>query len=166
MTQPSSPPPTPAAPSPLLATCSFGEYRPDTMGGRPVRISNGSPRYRLAYPLPAEHTLKLLYPARHLVAAAHQGMPHDEFRDSYLAHLDAVGVGQIRAAIATMRDTVALPADQRMVLLCFERMSKGPDEWCHRRMFAAWWAKRTGEEVPEFGTRWIPETRAQEQQLF
>jgi rubrerythrin len=34
-----------------------------------------------------------------------------------------------------------------MVLLCYENVVKG--ERCHRRMFAAWWEKRTGEEVPE-----------------
>ena len=31
-----------------------------------------------------------------------------------------------------------------VVLLCYEDIRK-PDDWCHRRTFADWWMKQTGE---------------------
>ncbi|NBJ88141.1 YopX family protein [Acutalibacter sp. 1XD8-36] len=36
-----------------------------------------------------------------------------------------------------------------VVLLCYEDIRKGPDDWCHRRTFADWWLKNTGEALPE-----------------
>ena len=40
--------------------------------------------------------------------------------------------------------------DHRLVLLCFEDLSK-PGEWCHRRIFADWWKDITGDHVRELG---------------
>ena len=36
-----------------------------------------------------------------------------------------------------------------VVLLCYEDIRKGPNDWCHRRTFADWWQQRTGEVIPE-----------------
>jgi len=35
-----------------------------------------------------------------------------------------------------------------LVLLCWEDIRK-PGEWCHRTMFAEWWAEHSGQGVLE-----------------
>jgi hypothetical protein len=36
-----------------------------------------------------------------------------------------------------------------VVLLCFEDVRKGDNDWCHRIMFAEWWLQQTGEVIKE-----------------
>ena len=66
------------------------------------------------------------------------------FERRYLERLDAIGADHFRdefTRIAAEHDADGL------VLLCFEKAG----EPCHRRLFAGWWERQTGEQVPELG---------------
>lgn len=144
----------------VFSTCSFPEYRPE-MGGTPVRIANGSPRYKLKYSL----TLALpgLFPDRSTLK-----WPRDKFTEKYVSKLEEQGVEGIRQAAAMLRSQAGLAADASLVLLCFEQLAKptrGVFPWCHRSIFAGWWTSKTGEAVPELGAVPMAETRAQEIEL-
>ena len=75
-----------------------------------VRISLGTPKWKLGYNLDAE-------------------MPDLMPILSQLQRFESLG--------------------KDVVLLCYEDIRKGPDDWCHRRTFADWWQQRTGEVIPE-----------------
>jgi hypothetical protein len=107
-------------------------------GIRLYRTSRGGPRFKLDYPL--VHSLLKLAPARDL-----WGLNLADFIPAYRAQLDAVGVAAIRKDLAKI--TSKAPGKEP-VLLCFEDIRK-PEQWCHRRVFADWWAEQTGEVVDE-----------------
>lgn len=44
---------------------------------------------------------------------------------------------------------LALPPGAEPVLMCFEAPPWTSDNWCHRRMIAAWFKETLGQEVPE-----------------
>ena len=59
--------------------------------------------------------------------------------------------GSDHTAVARLLHPITQQAgDHRLVLLCFEDLSK-PGEWCHRSIFATWWKEVTGDEVRELG---------------
>ncbi|WIK63333.1 hypothetical protein [Gleimia europaea] len=61
--------------------------------------------------------------------------------------MDRVGVKKF----AELFESIAkAEGDYRLVLLCFEDISK-PGQWCHRRAFAKWWEQKTGDPVRELG---------------
>jgi hypothetical protein len=136
----------------VFATCSFPEFKPHM--GVPVRISNGFPRYGLKYQL--EHTMRDLYPDKTTMT-----FEFDAFADRYFSKLNSVGADSIRRQAQEIRVKEDVPEDTVVVLLCFEQLTKKP--WCHRNMFAAWWKRATGEDVPELGAVPKPEIKAQEQ---
>lgn len=45
----------------------------------------------------------------------------------------------------------ALAGDQEPVLLCWERPPFTANNWCHRRLVAAWLERQLGVQVPEIG---------------
>ena len=110
-------------------------------GLAPVRITRGGYRRRLDYRLAG--TVRQLAP----------GDPVWEARDDpgryaelYGQQLDALGTDEARQLLQEVRGKTP-----GVVLLCFEDLSK-PGAWCHRRLFAEWWTKNTGEDVPELGS--------------
>ncbi|WP_053641418.1 MULTISPECIES: hypothetical protein [unclassified Streptomyces] len=123
-----------------LFTNRFPDFQ--TAQGVPVRITRGHPRYKLSYLL--QHQVPVLAPA-----AAYFTEPEPVFTAAYRADLDKLGAPRI----AELLNAVATAAgDHRLVLLCFEDLSK-PGLWCHRRVFADWWQERTGDVVRELGPR-------------
>ena len=68
----------------------------------------------------------------------------DEFCRLYYERLDAIGVDRIREQL-NYYESFGKP----VVLLCFEDIRKGGDNWCHRSVFAKWWKERTGEVISE-----------------
>lgn len=109
--------------------------------GVPVRITLGAPRWTLPYAL--EHQVREAAPSREYFGAA-----RPVYEAAYVSQLDRHGV----EFFASRFQQIAVSArDPRLVLLCFEDLSK-PDQWCHRRMFAEWWQERTGAKVRELGT--------------
>lgn len=126
-----------------LFTANYSAFR-DSMG-TPVQISNGKPRYPVKYDL--RYAVKEAYPAWALVKG-HK--PHAEFKAAYHAALDQIGVETL---MSRFRAIVVAEDEPRLVLLCFEDLSKGADNWCHRTMFAEWWHRNTGDQVRELGPR-------------
>ena len=106
----------------------------------PVRITLGTPRFRLGYTLVGE--IRDLAPPRALFHIE----TREEFEPRYREHLDRIGVEAIVAQLAALHQRTG----QDLALLCFERVDQG--DWCHRLCFSAWWKDRTGiviEELPE-----------------
>ncbi len=70
-------------------------------------------------------------------------------RKKYLEHLEQKGVVLIRKCLKA----IAYKAGGRQVLLCcFESLSAdkvAAGQWCHRRIFADWWQKKTGHTIAE-----------------
>ena len=129
--------------TPPLATCSYFEY--ERPMGTAVRITRGTPRGSLSRWTDEPHwpTVRLLAPGAEYF---HQGLSREDFRDAYLADLNAAGPVRIAAALREIRDTAG-----QLVLLCFEK-SAVAEEQCHRRIFAEWWETTTGQRVPELTT--------------
>ena len=102
-----------------------------------VKISLGSPKWQLPYKINGE--------IKELMPAGIFGIGDKEvFRAMYFERLDRIGVSRIRSQL--MKYEVI---GKDVVLLCFEDVRKGPENWCHRVMFAEWWQKRTGVIIPE-----------------
>lgn len=120
-----------------LFTCRYQKFHAGL--GIPVRTTVGLPRFALPYELGGH--ARLITPTWAMVSL------HDEaaYTTQYRQHLDAAGVEAIRAELLTL---AASHVDRRLVLLCFDDLSR-PDGWCHRRMFADWWQDLTSEPVPE-----------------
>ncbi|MFF4050421.1 hypothetical protein ACFYZ5_27650 [Streptomyces chartreusis] len=72
-------------------------------------------------------------------------MPEPEFTAAYRADLNRLEPERIAARLRQITDA---EGDHRLVLLCYEDLTK-PGLWCHRRIFAAWWKEATGDEVRE-----------------
>lgn len=124
-----------------LFTARFQSFLPAM--GTPVQAANGKPRWPLKYDL----TLAApeVYPAWVLVRTLNDDEP--QFRVRYRAGLDEVGVDKLASRF---RALATAGGDERLVLLCYEDLSK-EGWWCHRRMFAQWWQDQTGDEVRELG---------------
>jgi hypothetical protein len=101
----------------------------------PIGITVGPARY-LPYELAAN-----LMP---LAPFGLMKLPPDKFEPAYLGRLDTFGVEAIERMIASVVDAYMASG---AVLLCFEKVLEG--EVCHRRMFASWWERQTGDDVPE-----------------
>ena len=102
-----------------------------------MRISLGAPRWKIGYTIAG--AIKELMPSglRHIENLG-------EFCQLYYERLDSVGVNKIREQIQQY-ELFGKP----VVLLCFEDIRKGGENWCHRTMFAKWWQARTGESITE-----------------
>ncbi|MER7474889.1 hypothetical protein [Micromonospora sp. NPDC000018] len=78
-------------------------------------------------------------------------MQEAPYRHIYLERLEAAGVDLISEQLAEIADVAGT---DRLVLLCFCDLNvPPPDNWCHRRMFAAWWEDQTTREVRELDRR-------------
>lgn len=116
-----------------------------------VQTSNGAPRFGTQPEWESEH----LMPPVALVARAKAGLDEFAFYREYAAHLDTIGVEKIReeliqlkvaATEPTANACVEIPGPREVVLCCF----CGPKQpYCHRRMFASWWEKHTGQKIEE-----------------
>lgn len=123
-----------------LFTVNYPRFQPAM--GTPIQASNGRPRYALKYDLTL--SCREVYPPWALVRGDHS---EEHFRREYQAHLDTIGLDTFASRF---RALATASGDERLVLLCFEDLSK-PGWWCHRRHFADWWKRLTGEEVRELG---------------
>ena len=110
---------------------------PALAGGerRAVRISMGTPRFRLGYRLDAD--------IPELMPFGLRGRAFDSFMAGYVERLEKAGAARIGAILERMQQ-----GGRDAVLLCYEDIRK-PGAWCHRTMFADWWRERTGETIAE-----------------
>ncbi|WDZ83977.1 hypothetical protein [Micromonospora cathayae] len=121
-----------------LFTNRYQRFQPDQ--GAPVRTTVGKPRFGLPYDLAG--FAQLLAPTYSMLK-----MAEGPYRHIYLERLEAHGVDLISEQFAEIADKAGT---DRLVLLCFCDLNvPPPDNWCHRRMFAAWWEEQTNQEVPE-----------------
>lgn len=67
------------------------------------------------------------------------------FEEMYRERLDHLGVNGVRELLTMCAERAN---NERLVLLCYEDLTK-PDLRCHRRLFSAWWWEHTREVVPE-----------------
>lgn len=100
----------------------------------PIRTSIGSPRFKLKFALAG--SVPELMPRREWL-----GLTREQYEKLYLAKLDAIGVEKIRRSIE------AAASGKEPVLLCFCKLDGS--NFCHRRLFAAWWHRRTGQTIAE-----------------
>ena len=102
-----------------------------------VRISLGTPKWPIGYNLDAE--MPDLMP----FGLLNKFEQYEDFERAYFARLEQKGVQRI---LSQLQRFERLGKD--VLLLCYEDIRK-PDDWCHRRTFADWWLKNTGEAIPE-----------------
>jgi hypothetical protein len=115
-----------------LATCSYRDFDPAM--GVPVQISIGRPKFPLRYDLTEQ--VRSLMPWGLLGA--------DDFVCRYRERLEQIEPGVLTGTFASISER---HGGARLVALCFEDVHAG--QFCHRRVFAAWWHERTGQPVPE-----------------
>jgi hypothetical protein len=122
-----------------FATASYRTWRPGA--GSPVVASLTTPRWR-----PEAASWPRCWALCPRWAWFHA--PADEFDRQYLAQLERYGVERIHAELARIAAEAYEAPSERLVLCCFEP-PEAAETGCHRRTFAAWWMRETGEKIPE-----------------
>ena len=102
-----------------------------------VGISKSLPKYPLKYPVSGQ--ILLLAPGWNLMKECNR----DIFEKGYRKQLNSIGAERILGEIKKFE----YPGND-LVLCCFEDI-RNPELFCHRTVFAEWWAEQTGEIIPE-----------------
>lgn len=113
---------------------------PELKSGRytTVRISLGTPKWPLGYSIDAE--MPDLMP----FGLLNKYDTYEAFKGPYFDRLNQKGTQRILAQLRRFEQR-----GKDVVLLCYEDIRKGPEDWCHRRAFAEWWMNQTGELIEE-----------------
>lgn len=106
----------------------------------PVGISVGRPRWSLGYQL--REQCYSLAPKGCML-----NMNIEKYKPEYIKKLENIGKSKIFDIVNELNKK-AQGEGKELVLLCFEDI-RIPSEWCHRTMFAEWWAEQTGELIDE-----------------
>lgn len=106
----------------------------------PVGISIGTPKFPLGYQI--REQCYSLAPKGYMLR-----MEPEEFKKAYYGKLDGIGSDRIISMVERLNQT-AQTEGKELVLLCFEDV-RVPGDWCHRTVFAEWWAEHTGEIISE-----------------
>ncbi len=104
-----------------------------------VQTSIGDPRWG-AKP---EWETELITPEPEILATADKGEMF--YTRAYVAQLERHGAEAIRKEL---NDLEAAKGGREVILCCYEALKK-PGQFCHRRIFAWWWHRETGEAIPE-----------------
>lgn len=95
-------------------------------------VAVGLPKYPLAHEL------------KHLTSVKPYGVfgkyHGEEYKQKYFERLEMIGLERIYNELMSVQGD-----KENLILMCYE---KDPSE-CHRRMFAEWWYKKTGEIIEE-----------------
>lgn len=106
----------------------------------PVGISLGTPKFSLGYELRG-----------HCYSLAPKGymfnLEPEPFKEAYYKKLYNIGSEKIKDMVIRF-DKAAQQEGKELVLLCYEDI-RIPSDWCHRSVFADWWAENTGEIIEE-----------------
>jgi len=128
-----------ASPRPRLWTARYSNKALAAHPAAKIRITLTGPRFRLPYKLAG--SIMDLAPTRSMF-----GKTEAEFSDLYAELLEQRGgVDYFAQRFATCADNAGV---DQLALLCFEDIRK-PGLFCHRRVFATWWQKRTDQAVDE-----------------
>ena len=123
-----------------IFTSRYGNRAIDSRKHYAVGISIGRPKFKLGYELRAQcFSLAPKGYMLHMDAAS--------FREAYFRKLEGNGTEQIINMVLRL-EKAAEAEGKDLVLLCFEDV-RVPGDWCHRTMFAEWWAEKTGEMIEE-----------------
>ena len=106
----------------------------------PVGISIGTPKFPLGYTLRKQ--CYSLAPKGYML-----NMELERFKPAYYEKLEGIGTDRIIDMVQRM-DEEARAEGKELVLLCYEDV-RVPGDWCHRTVFAEWWAEQTGELIEE-----------------
>ena len=106
----------------------------------PVGISIGKPRFPTGYDI--REQCYSLAPKGYMLK-----MDIEPFREAYYGKLEGIGTDRI-ISMVTKLDEKARSEGKELVLLCFEDVRVESD-WCHRTIFAEWWAENVGEVIKE-----------------
>lgn len=117
----------------------------------PVGISIGHPRFRLGYEL-REQCFSLA-PKGYML-----NMDIENFKEAYYGKLEGIGTEQIISMVNKL-DERARSEGKELVLLCFEDV-RVEGQWCHRTIFAQWWAEKVGEIIEELPDPTPPKGKA------
>lgn len=117
----------------------------------PVGISIGHPRFRLGYEL-REQCFSLA-PKGYML-----NMDIENFKEAYYGKLEGIGIERIISMVNKL-DERARSEGKELVLLCFEDV-RVEGEWCHRTVFAQWWAEKVGEIIEELPDPTPPKGKA------
>ena len=115
----------------------------------PVGISIGTPKFPLGYTLRKQ--CYSLAPKGYML-----NMELDRFKPAYYEKLEGIGTDRIIDMVEKM-NAEARAEGKELVLLCYEDV-RVPGDWCHRTVFAEWWAEQTGELIEELyqeGRTWL-----------
>ncbi len=128
---------TPAQREIAIATSRFWSHQLIRESGLvPVGHTVGAPKFGM----PEAGNLGVLAPH-----GIDRTLTERRFRRLYVERLERFGVEKIAGLLRAVADAYDAPG---VVLLCFEDLTQ-PGQWCHRRIFADWWEKQTGQPVPE-----------------
>ena len=130
-----------------LSTSSYTQFKPEW--GVPVPITLGAPKMPLRWHVPPSQ--KTLAPDYSWFKAS-----DEVFNSSMIAKLNKYGVDFYQDLF---RHIAHEAGDNRLVLLCYEDLSK-PSSVCHRELIAAWWEAQTGQKMPEKGFVHMPRPEA------
>lgn len=123
----------------MIYTSRFSNPELRTGNYTAVRISLGSPRWSVGYII--NGAINELMPKGLLGKYDNDKQTYER---EYRKILDRYGVPLISQRL---REFEAYGKD--VVLLCYEDVRKGENDWCHRTMFAEWWKEHTGEVIEE-----------------
>lgn len=106
----------------------------------PIGISLGAPKFSLGYEL--RGNCYSLAPKGYMFK-----LEPEPFKAAYYKKLYDIGAERIIDMVIGF-DKSAQKEGKELVLLCYEDI-RIPSEWCHRTIFAEWWAENTGEIIEE-----------------
>ena len=105
-----------------------------------VGISIGKPKWKLGYELRGQSFS--LAPKGYML-----NMCLERFKPAYYQKLEAIGTDKISGMVTRLYEE-AKAEGKELGLLCYEDI-RDPAQWCHRTVFAEWWAEHTGEIIEE-----------------
>lgn len=119
----------------MIYTSYFGKKKGNFEKTAYVSIAVALPKYQLGYEV---GELPIISPRG--VFGRFEG---EDYKREYFRRLDGFGKERIARELERVKGN-----KENLVLLCHEKDASV----CHRRMFAEWWEKETGEVINEFET--------------
>lgn len=124
----------------MISTARYSNKTLQQPSYYPVGISVGKPKFALNYVLRDQcYALAPYYSMLNLDSVSYE--------TAYNEKLNKLGVQKVIGIVRGL-ERKATAEGKTLVLLCFEDI-RIPGDWCHRRLFAAWWKEHTGEDINE-----------------
>jgi hypothetical protein len=121
----------------MIYSSWYGNKEIATTGIFPVGISLYPPRWKTAFKV--RYRIRDIAPTQDMLE-----MEYGPYFRRYIKQLEGLDIVKLQKNFKEISANGA----HDIVLLCFEDINK-EGEWCHRRMFAEWWHKKTGQKIEE-----------------